>query len=176
MDANARRRVVARLIDAAAQPMSATALAVEMGVSRQVIVGDVALLRAEGCQIVSTARGYLGGDKMLGGRFVGRLACRHDDASTKSELYAMVDLGGHVLDVAVEHAIYGELTGQLGLMCRADVDDFCDRLSEKTSLPLSALTGGIHLHTLSCADRAAFERIKAELGRRGFLVPQQDNA
>ncbi len=174
MDAIARRRAVARLIESTAQPLSATALASAMGVSRQIIVGDVALLRAEGLRIVSTARGYLGGDRMTAGRHVGRVACRHGADRTQAELYAIVDLGGQVLDVTVEHSIYGEITGQLGLSCRADVDEFCARLQEENSMPLSVLTGGIHLHSIACADETVFWRIKRELDRLGLLVPQHE--
>ena len=41
------------------KPVAAGELARELGVSRQVIVQDVALLRAEGLEIVATNRGYV---------------------------------------------------------------------------------------------------------------------
>ena len=46
MDAQERRQAIARRLERARSPVSATALAREFSVSRQIIVGDVALLRA----------------------------------------------------------------------------------------------------------------------------------
>ena len=59
MTAQERRNAILSHLQAGNPPLSATALANLLGVSRQVIVGDVALLRAGGVQIVSTSRGYL---------------------------------------------------------------------------------------------------------------------
>ena len=99
------------------QPCS---LAKQLGVSRQIVVGDVALLRAGGVQIVSTSRGYLIPPEE---GLVRQVVCQHTPHQTQEELYAMVDGGCTVLDVTVEHPVYGEITAPLQLSCRYDVDE-----------------------------------------------------
>lgn len=168
MNAAQRRAAVLAALRAAAAPVSATALAKEFAVSRQIIVGDVALLRAGGEDIFATPRGYVlnretGGVKRT-------VACRHTPGEMPEELYAMVDNGCTVLDVIVEHPVYGQLTGQLQLASRYDVDQWLARVAEEQAAPLSTLTGGIHLHTLRCPDEAAYARVKAALKAKGFLA------
>ena len=175
MDAKQRRQQVRRAVEEAEQPVSASALAKRLGVSRQVIVGDVALLRAEGCDIISTARGYLCHKNADASRYVAKLACRHSKEQTRNELYTIVDMGGHVLDVIVEHAVYGELAGRLELCCRRDVDLFLERLAGGEARLLSDLTGGLHLHTVSCPDAEAFARIKSALQEQGLLYSEESS-
>ena len=86
-----------------------------------------------------------------------------------AELYTIVDAGGEVVDVIVEHPVYGQLTGPLRLRSRADVDSFLQRV--QGAEPLSALTGGIHLHTLRAPDEAVMERVMQALSSAGFLLP-----
>lgn len=169
MTAAARRAGVLRALQGAAQPLSATALAERFGVSRQIIVGDVALLRAGGEEILATPRGYAlrqGGEGLL----LRTVACVHDAAGTERELNIMVDNGCTVRDVIVEHPVYGQLTGTLELRSRYDVAQFMERSAGAP--PLSSLTEGIHLHTLLCPDEAAFLRVKAALKEAGFLVEE----
>ena len=173
MDANARRREIWRIIEQEAQLVSASLLAKRLGVSRQVIVGDIALLRAQGYAITATARGYTVMGTANARRYVGKLACLHSAAQTREELYTMVDMGAEVLDVMVEHDLYGEISGQLGLSCRRDVDNFIQRVSQGESRLLSELTGGAHVHTLSCPDEAVFHHIKEALQKQGLLYPEQ---
>ena len=80
----------------------------------------------------------------------------------------MVDNGCTVLDVIVEHPVYGQLTGALGLASRYDVGQFIARAD--AAQPLSLLTEGVHLHTLLCPDGEAFLRVKEELRGKGFLL------
>ena len=81
--AEARRRAVAQILEEAEGPVSAAALARRFSVSRQIIVGDVALLRAGGADILATPRGYLLGGRGGGarcpspGRFDGRDSPSH---------------------------------------------------------------------------------------------------
>ena len=82
----------------------------------------------------------------------------------------MVDNGCTVLDVVVEHPIYGQITGQLQLASRYDVSQFVERLQTEGGEPLSALTNGIHLHTLQCPDEAAYHRTRAGLKAAGMLL------
>ena len=168
MDAAERRNAIYQKIKSADGPVSATALAGMLGVSRQIIVGDVALLRASGHDILSTPRGYVLPAPDTGG-IIRRIACRHDSSGMRGELYAIVDQGGTVLNVIVEHPLYGELTGSLMLRSRYDVDRFIDRCSTSDALPLSFLTEGIHLHTISCPDEDALKRVLASLKKLGVL-------
>ena len=168
MDAQERRQAIARRLERARGPVSATALAREFSVSRQIIVGDVAILRAGGQGITATPRGYMVQHAPSG--LVRQIAVKHDGPAMEAELNAMVDQGCTVLDVIVEHPIYGQLTGPLQLASRYDVAQFLARCSQPDARPLSELTEGIHLHTLSCPDEAAFDRVRQELRRLGILL------
>lgn len=165
MTASERRQQIARLLSASQAPISATTLSQELGVSRQIIVGDIALLRAAGQEITATARGYV---IPAQNGLLRRIACTHSAGETRDELDAMVDCGCTVVDVIVEHPVYGQLTAPLHLSSRLDVDQFMKRMDE--AVPLSQLTGGVHLHTLSCPDETAYEHLLQLLRQRGFLV------
>ena len=147
---------------------AAAALAREFSVSRQIIVGDVALLRAGGLSIAATPRGYMLPEEHSG--LVRTLACRHRADQMEDELNAIVDQGCTVIDVIVEHPIYGQLTGPLQLSSRYDVIQFVDRCRQSDALPLSNLTEGIHLHTISCPDETAFQRVQTALEQLGVLL------
>lgn len=168
MEGTQRRASIARFLSSAKGPVSAAALAREFSVSRQIIVGDVALLRAGGMEIAATPRGYVIQRSPAG--LVRRVAVRHAGPEMETELNAMVDQGCTVLDVIVEHPIYGQLTGPLQLSSRYDVGQFIARCSRAEALPLSQLTEGIHLHTLSCPDQAAYDRVCQSLAKLGFLL------
>ena len=166
--AQRRERIVA-LLEAADRPMSATALAGQLSVSRQIIVGDIALLRAGGADIMATPRGYLLSRAARTGVEC-KVACVHTAGDMGRELQTIVDAGGEVVDVEVEHPVYGQITGALHLKNRYDVQQFVSRCAQ--ARPLSVLTEGIHLHTLSCPDEAAWERVRRELGAAGFLLEE----
>jgi hypothetical protein len=166
MRAEERRQAIRETLQQAVQPISAGTLAARFSVSRQIIVGDIALLRASGAAISATPRGYIILPETAG--LVRQVACRHDTAGMEAELNAMVDQGCTVLDVIVEHPIYGQLTGPLQLSNRYDVAQFIARCAG--TRPLSGLTEGIHLHTLSCPDEAAFLRVKDALRELGVLL------
>ena len=123
--AQARRQAVAQALEEAVGPVSAAALAERFSVSRQIIVGDVALLRAGGTDILATPRGYLLGGR--GGGVERTVACVHAPEEMERELNAIVDAGGEVVDVIVEHPVYGQLTGLLGVRSRYDVAEFVRR-------------------------------------------------
>ena len=99
-----------------------------------------------------------------------QVATRHDAAGMEAELNAVVDQGCSVLDVIVDHPVYGQLTGPLQLSSRYDVSQFLARCTASDARPLSDLTGGIHLHTLSCPDEAAFQRVRESLRALGVLL------
>ncbi len=170
MDAQARRQAVSRRLEGAAGPVSAAALAKEFSVSRQVIVGDIALLRAGGMDIAATPRGYVLPRETAG--LVRTLACRHRANEMEAELNAIVDQGCTVVDVIVEHPIYGQLTGSLQLSSRYDVGQFVERCRRQSASPLSQLTEGIHLHTILCPDQGAYGRVRTALETLGVLLEE----
>ena len=167
MNAAQRRSQILQLLRESRRPLSASALAGGLGVSRQIIVGDVALLRAAGADITATPRGYV---ILSPSGLVRRVAVRHRPDQMERELTIMVDQGCTVLDVMVEHPVYGQLTCRLDLSSRHDVAEFTRRVSDSRSQPLAALTDGIHLHTLSCPDEAAWQRVRQALEQAGFLL------
>lgn len=166
MQAEERRRKIVELLSQTNQAVSAARLAAEFDVSRQVIVGDVALLRVAGEEISATPRGYVMARTAVG--LVRQVPCCHDGPGMEAELNAIVDQGCSVLDVIVDHPVYGQLTGPLELASRYDVQQFLDRCAD--ARPLSDLTGGIHLHTLSCPSEDAFQRVRASLRSLGVLL------
>ncbi len=168
MRSEERRAAIMDALERARGPVSASALAGKYGVSRQIIVGDVALLRAGGAGISATPRGYVLHAAPEG--VVRQLACRHAGEEMERELNAIVDQGCTVVDVIVEHPLYGQLTGALQLKSRHDVGEFLRRCGEADAKPLSDLTGGIHLHTIACPDEAAFARVRQSLHELGFLL------
>ncbi len=168
MTAEERRKAILETLRTSSTPCNASVLAETYGVSRQVVVTDIALLRASGTSINATPRGYVIAREEAG--IVRRIACRHNSFDTANELYLIVDNGGTVLDVVVEHPVYGELIGSLQLKSRYDVGQFMARYSQ--SQPLSALTGGVHLHTISCPDEETFERVCGALKEAKFLISE----
>ena len=157
MNAAQRRKAILERLTEADAPLSASVLAGELGVSRQIVVGDVALLRASGTQIDATPRGYQLHPAARG--YTGILACVHSTADQmREELYTVVDQGGIVVDVAVEN----------------DVDHFIQQAADTPECLLSRMTGGVHLHTLSCPTPEAFRRIEAALDAKGLLYKKEE--
>lgn len=164
-----RRRGIVGLLRRAGSPVVGSELAKRLDVSRQVIVQDIALLRARGHKILATPRGYL----MLneGPQVSAAVACRHSTYDEmEDELSTIVGLGGTVIDVMVEHPLYGEIRGPLMLRTQEDVLSFVTRLRESGAEPLSRLTKGVHLHTLGVPDGATLLKVTEALRKRGYLL------
>ena len=168
MDSRKRRNKILGRLQKKSDPMSAAKLAKDMGVSRQIIVGDIALLRAEGNDIIATSRGYVIAVP-ISGKYIRKIACKHSREQTEDELAAIISLGGEVIDVTVTHPYYGDMTGQLNITTMEGVVAFCDELKDNKKL-LSDLTDGTHLHTIACKDNVAFDRIVEELTKQGVLL------
>lgn len=168
MEAASRRQAILDRLRTADRPVSASALAAGLNVSRQIIVGDIALLRAGGAEISATPRGYVLPRATDG--ITRTIACHHTLAQTGQELDILVDNGCTVLDVIVEHPVYGQLTGQLQISSRYDVEQFLARIRDSDAAPLSMLTGGLHLHTLCCPNEDAYTRACAALKAAGLLL------
>lgn len=156
-------------MQAQAGPVRGGALAHRFRVSRQCVVQDIAILRAGGYEVMATPSGYrVPGPAVKAHRAV--LACNHSPERTQEELQILVDNGVKVVDVIVEHAVYGELRGSLSLESRADVEEFLQQVRASKAGLLSSLTGGVHLHTVEASRAEKITRAKAELRRRGFLL------
>lgn len=171
MNAQERRRLILECLRQAPRPLSASCLAERFSVSRQIVVGDIALLRAGGEKISATPRGYVILPANPG--LIRQIACRHNAAGMEAELNTIVDHGCTVLDVIVEHPIYGQLTGPLQLSSRYDVQQFLTKCARSDARPLSDLTEGIHLHTLSCPSQEAYGRVREALAGLGVLLEEQ---
>ena len=168
MNAAERRQALYALLLAENSPISASTLASHFSVSRQVIVNDIAILRAGGLSIIATPRGYLIQQEDSG--IIHHIVCRHENPSDMAEeLNTIVDCGCSVLNVIVDHPIYGQLTGELCISSRFDVELFIARVKSADALPLSHLTEGVHTHTLSCPSEASFARVEQLLREKGFL-------
>ena len=172
MDAQERRQAIARRLEGASGPVSAAVLAREHSVSRQIIVGDIALLRAGGMDIQATPRGYIlqGQDAATAGGLLYTIACRHGRENLAEELYAVVDNGGGLLDVIVEHPVYGQISGKLHIFSRYDAENFMENLSKNNASILCDITNNIHLHTITCRSEADYRRILSVLEEKGILL------
>lgn len=164
-----RERIQRDLADGACIP--GDAFAHELGVSRQVIVQDIAVLRAGGLDIVATVRGYLLAPASTAGIAPRRVvAVQHGPADTERELTALVDVGVRVLDVVVEHPVYGELRADLDLRSRRDVQLWLAQCRETGARFLSELTDGHHVHTLEADHEPILDAAEDALRTLGFLV------
>lgn len=160
MNGTLRRNKIIEILKKESEPISGSALAKLTGVSRQVIVQDITLLRTQ-LPILATAKGYL--LYPMAEKKARRTFCvKHSVEQTKEELCSVVDLGGKILDVMVEHDVYGEIHVDLMLSCRKEVEEFCELLEKSKSGPLNIIGGGIHYHTIE----AASEEILDEIGQK----------
>lgn len=171
MSVKDRHEEMLHLLKGSSQPISGGKLSEHFGVSRQIIVQDMNRLKAEGYDILSTARGYL----LLPGRETSRIfKVRHEVKDTERELMLIVDQGAEVRDVFIYHKIYGELHGPLNIASRRDIELFCNNIRTGKSSPLSTVTSGYHYHTVVAGDEETLDRVEAELRKAGFLAKLTD--
>lgn len=167
MDTEKRRLEIGKILENAVDPLSASSLAERFSVSRQVIVGDIALLRAMGYEIASTSRGYQMQKKDF--PYIGTLIACHTPTDMEDELLTIVDFGGTCLDVSVEHPVYGKLTGALNIASRYEVSCFMAHIQENASSPLSLLSKGVHRHRIGCPSKDVFILICDALKEKGYI-------
>ena len=168
-----RQAHIKAALSTAAETLSASSFARRFTVSRQTIVGDIALLRAQGEPIIATPRGYtLSQPAAL--EFL--VPCKHTPAQTEQELQLILDNGGWIEDVLVEHPLYGQLRGQLNIRTVADMKLFLSRVARYHGHLLSELTGGIHLHSISVKQKSDIAKIKMALHQAGILYEQLEEA
>lgn len=170
MNAEERRKFILSTLGEANKAISGSQISKTLGVSRQIIVGDIALLRAGGKNIISTPKGYILNDMKDSTDIVKTIACRHNKNCTEDELNIIVDEGATVVNVIVEHDVYGQITGDLYLSSRRDVKDFMKKLNDESINPLSQLTDGIHLHTIKCKSEEVLKNVIYQLNESGYLL------
>lgn len=171
MDAEKRRRHIIDILIHENAPVPGGELARRAGVSRQVIVQDIALLRAGNKSVMSTNKGYIlhkPSDSQQAPCI--RVFCTsHKTEETLEELYTIVDFGGRLLNVSVDHDLYGQICVDLIINNRLDAMEFVHKMMRSEDLPLKMLTGGCHYHTVAADSEKNLDRIEAELKEKGYL-------
>lgn len=168
MKSEERRNLILNMLQESDSSISATTLANKFSVTRQIIVADIALLRAAGHSIIADNKGYK--LNTINKDLIKKIVVQHSKDDVNNELYAVVDNGGKVIDVIIEHPIYGQISVELNLSSRYEVNEFIEKLNTTNSNPLSLLTEGIHIHTIEIPNEQAFERIKNQLSKLGILI------
>lgn len=174
MQANERRQAILTRLQDSFQPITASQFANEFSVSRQVIVGDIALLRASNHDILATNQGYLLTSKVKPQRtkYRAKLAVHHTAEQSEEELRLIVDNGGAVEDIQVDHPFYGLIVAPLQIRNHHDIDQFLEQMRTFNGSYLSSLTDGIHIHTISCSDKKIFLKVSQALGEAGLLLSE----
>ena len=169
METKKRRDLIINMLKSQQEPISGASLATKLNVTRQVIVQDIALLRAQKYNILSTSRGYLlyQSEKDISKRL---FPVQHSKDNIRDELCTIIDLGGTVLDVVIDHTVYGEITVNLLLKTREDIENFMTNLGSNDDIrPLMYLTGGEHYHTVEAESEAVLDKIENKLLEKGYL-------
>lgn len=166
-----RREQILKILRESERPVAGTELANMLNVSRQVIVQDMALIRANGTEVLSTNRGYvISGEKLVQRVF----KVIHTDEELEEELNLFVDHGAKVEDVFVYHKIYGVIKVPLHIRSRRDVRNYMENISAGKSSSLKNLTSNYHYHTVLAEDEQILDQIQEELKKKGFLAKLQD--
>ena len=171
MSGEERRGKIIQALKNSDKAVSATTLAKEFAVSRQVIVQDVALLRANEKNIFSTNRGYLIQEDEETTRV---FKVQHEDDEVEKELTTIVDLGGTVEDVFVYHKVYGVLRAEMNIKSRMDIRNYMEEIRSGKSSLLKNVTSGYHYHTVRAERVEILDMIQEELQKKGLLAKLQD--
>ena len=171
MKGNDRRERILQILSDSTSAISGANLAKQLDVSRQVIVQDMALLRANGTDIVSTNLGYVLNEKTSAERV---LKVIHTEDEVEEELNIIIDLGGIVKDVFVYHKAYGVVIADMNIRFRKDVKTFVDNIKSGKSSLLMNVTSGYHYHTILAENEETLDMIFDALSERGFLAALQD--
>lgn len=170
MNAETRRTKILERLSEENNPVSASKLAESFGVSRQVIVQDIAIIRAKGINISSLARGYV----LEKAKKVQRIfKIHHSDEDVEKELNLIVDAGGIVEDVFIFHKYYGTVRAEMGIKTRLNVKSFLEDIATGKSSLLKNVTSGYHYHTVTADCKETLDLIEAQLKDNGFLAPLQ---
>lgn len=169
MKSSDRRKSLITLLLNSQEPLSGGDLAEKFEVSRQIIVGDIAVLRASGYEIISTHHGYIVNETPLVERV---FKVRHSREQTEDELSLIVGLGGTVVDVFVWHKVYGKLEAKLNIFSDMHIRQFIEGVRSGKSTELMNITGGYHYHTVRAESEEILDSIYSALEERGYIVPE----
>lgn len=167
--AEERRIMIANKLLSESRPVSGGELSALFGASRQIIVQDIALLRASGYDIISTHSGYIVKSSPLCERV---FKVRHTSAETEDELARIVNLGGTVVNVFVWHKVYGRIEGALNIFSRRGIDQFIEGTKSGKSTELMHVTSGYHYHTVRADSEQILDKIGESLSKAGYIVPE----
>ncbi|MGL6175216.1 MAG: 3H domain-containing protein [Cellulosilyticaceae bacterium] len=172
MEGKERRKATIELLQDSEKPLSGVYLGKNFGISRQVVVQDIALLRVEGYDILATARGYILNKDIekVKSRII---LVKHTRRQVEDELHAIIDNGGRVRNVIISHPVYGELVGDLMLKNRRDIKQFLDKLNGDSAGTLMDLTEGVHMHTIEAETEEELNEIEEELEKKGMLIKEK---
>ena len=169
MKAQERRTAIANLLLSENKAVSGGELSEKFGVSRQIIVQDITVLRSMGYDILSTHNGYVMQDSPLKERV---FKVYHTTAQTEDELNLIVDLGGTVVNIFVWHKVYGRVMANLNIFSRLHVKQFIEGVRTGKSTELMNITGGYHYHTVRAESEAVLDKIGKALAERGYIAPE----
>jgi uncharacterized protein len=163
-----RREKLLGVLRDAEESVTGSQLSTTLGVSRQAIVNDIAILRASGHPIEGGQDGYrLDGGP---GGLLSMIRCNHPPNRGREEWEILLDRGISILDVGVEHSIFGEIRAPVVVETRADIDRHEETITKAGEAPLSVITGGVHTHAVRAPNPDALEAAKRELRERGILL------
>lgn len=166
-----RRSLILDILQCSSTPVTGSELAAKTNVSRQVIVGDITLLKARNEPILATSQGYLympaTSQNVLAERTI---ACCHSPEKAEDELNLLVDHGVTVKNVRIEHPVYGDLTASIMVANRREVKQFMEKINATKAGYLSELTEGIHLHTIAAQSEKILDEAETAMREANFLV------
>ena len=168
MSSNERREKLLQILKKSDKPVIGSELSAELQVSRQVVVKDIALLRASGLEIIATSNGYIVLDSVKN-EFKIKCKNHNSDDELYDELQTIIDLGGKVKDVIVEHPTYGVLKADLNVATNRDLRNFMQKAATNEFKQLSVLSPDYHIHTIEVDNDEIFEEIQKELKLKNIL-------
>lgn len=169
MSGEERREKIFNTVREGSTPISASTLAEKYGVSRQIIVQDIALLKAGGSDIISTNRGYI---MHYTAAYTTVVKVWHTDEKIEDELETIVDLGGRILDVFVWHRVFGRINAAMNIKSRKDIKKLINDFSSGKSKPLNYVTSGYHYHTIEADNDETLKEIVRALDEKKYLAPE----
>ncbi len=167
MNVNERRKAIVNLLLTSNVPISGGELSKQFGVSRQIIVQDITILKGLGYEIFSTHYGYVLQKTPLVERV---FKLKHTTEQTEDELNSIVDLGGTVIDVFVWHKVYGKISATLNIFSRLHVKQFLEGVRTGKSTELMNITGGYHYHTVRAESENVLNKIEQTLAKKRYIV------
>lgn len=168
MKAAERRNAIVNLLLSEQDAVSGGTLSERFGVSRQIIVQDITVLKGSGYDILSTHSGYIMQKSPLKERV---LKLHHTTEQTEDELSLIVELGGTVVDVFVWHKVYGKMEAKLNIFSCLQVKQFIEGVRTGKSSELMNITGGYHYHTIRAESEEIIDGIENALKERGYIAP-----